>query len=356
LEYSRLPPVPVYSLAERRNSGIMNRMQAAFYTRQGPAREVLQVGEQPLPVPGRGEVRVKLYTCGVNPSDWKVRRGGFGRGLMAPLVIPHSDGAGIIEATGEAVARRRGERVWIWNGQWKRPFGTAAQYIVVPSAQAVNLPDPIDYAAGACLGIPALTAIQAVTLATIQPGDWVLISGGAGAVAHYAIQLAKMRGARVITTVSSDAKGAHAGNAGADVIVNYTCADVVESVKAATQGAGVARIIEVDLARNAKLYPGILRPHSTVVIYGTSSSESSIPSLWLMQNSVTLRPFLIYEIPASDRAAAIAALNELLASNRLIHTIAHRLPLHAVAQAHEMLESGGVIGNVVLEIPTASDP
>src|SRR5438128_7452053 len=202
-------------------------MRAAFYTEQGQAREVLRVGEQPTPEPGPGEVRVRLRTSGVNPSDWKSRRGGSGRKLAAPLVIPHSDGAGDIDAVGAGVAASRiGERVWIWNGQWKRAFGTAAQYIALPSAQAVPLPQNTDYAAGACLGIPALTALQAVRLAQPQRESVVLVSGGAGAVGHYAVQLAKAREARVLATVSGEAKAAHARKAGADTVINYRTADV----------------------------------------------------------------------------------------------------------------------------------
>ena len=167
-------------------------MRAAFYTEHGSAREVLEVGERPTPEPGPGEVRVRLRTSGVNPSDWKSRRGGGGRTLAAPLVIPHSDGAGDIDAVGAGVGSSRiGERVWIWNGQWKRPFGTAAQYIALPSAQAVALPENVDYESGACLGIPALTALQAVRLAQVQRESVVLVSGGAGAVGHYAVQFAK---------------------------------------------------------------------------------------------------------------------------------------------------------------------
>src|SRR5215470_17003789 len=158
-------------------------MRAAFYTEQGAAHDVLRLGEQPTPEPGSGEVRVRLRTSGVNPSDWKVRRGGFGRGLMAPLIIPHSDGSGDIDAVGPGVTSRGiGERVWIWNGQWKRAHGTAAEYIVVPSVQAAPLPRNIGYAEGACLGIPALTAVQAVRLAAVAPGATVLAVGGAGSV------------------------------------------------------------------------------------------------------------------------------------------------------------------------------
>ncbi|MGD0975686.1 MAG: NADPH:quinone reductase [Candidatus Korobacteraceae bacterium] len=325
-------------------------MHAAFYSEQGPARDVLRVGHQPTPEPGPGEVRVRLRASGVNPSDWKVRRGGFGRPLMAPLIIPHSDGAGDIDAVGAGVPDRVGERVWVWNGQWKRPFGTAAEYIVLPAAQAVHLPDNVDYAVGACLGIPALTAIQAIRLAQVGPGATVLVAGGAGSVGHYAIQLAKLRGARVITTISNDAKAAHARSAEADEVINYRTEDVGERVRTLTSGRGVDAVIEVDLSRNARFYPAVLRPYATVVIYGMSANESTLPSLWLMQNSVTLRLFLVYELTAADRAAGIAEVNDLLKQGRLVHTIARRLPLESIAEAHDIVERGDVIGNVVLDV------
>lgn len=325
-------------------------MQAAFYTQQGPAREVLQIGEQPTPQPGPGEVRVKLRTSGVNPSDWKVRKGGFGRGLAAPLIIPHSDGAGEIDAVGSGVTRRIGQRVWIWNGQWKRAHGTAAEYITLPADQAVYLPPNVDYAAGACLGIPALTAIQAVRLAALARDATVLIAGGAGSVAHYAIQLAKLRGARVITTISSDAKAAHARAAGADEVINYRVEDVGERVRALTGGQGVDAVIEMDLNRNAAYYPAVLRPHATVVVYGMSASESTLPSLWLMLNNITLRLFLVYELSPEDRAAGLAEMADLLQRGRLFHIVGKRLPLAEIAAAHDMVERGEVIGNVVLDI------
>jgi len=325
-------------------------VRAAFYCRQGPARDVLQVGEQPTPEPGPGEVRVKLRTSGINPSDWKVRRGGFGRGLSAPLVIPHSDGAGVIDAVGIDVPDRVGERVWVWNGQWKRAHGTAADYIALPSVQAVHLPDKVDYAQGACLGIPAMTALQAVRLAQLQRGSIVLVAGGAGAVGHYAIQLAKLRGAVVVTTVSGDAKAVHAKRAGADHIINYRTEDVAKRVKAVTDGRGVNSVIEMDLSGNAGFYSSILQPHATVVIYGTSASEAVLPGLWLMQNSIALRLFLVYDLSEADRSAVVAQLTELLEEGRLAHTIAVRLPLQDIARAHELVESGEVIGNVVLDI------
>ena len=331
-------------------------MRAAFYTQQGGAREVLQTAELPTPEPGPGEVRVRLRASGVNPSDWKSRRGGAGRRMSAPLIIPHSDGAGEIDALGAGVAGRLAERVWIWNGQWKRAHGTAAEYIVVPSAQAVWLPENVGYEVGACLGIPALTAIQAVRLAGIGPETTVLIAGGAGSVAHYAIQLAKLRGARVIATISNEVKATHARAAGADETVNYRTEDVGERVKALTSGRGVDALIEMDLSTNVRLYPAVLRPHSTVVVYGTSASETALPGHWLMINSVTLRFFLVYELPAADRAAGIDELTELLERGRLVHTVARRLPLEAIAEAHELVERGEVMGNVVLDVPGGMAP
>ena len=325
-------------------------MRAAYYCEQGAARDVLRLGEQPTPEAGPGEVRVRLRTSGVNPSDWKVRRGGFGRGLIAPLIIPHSDGAGDIDAVGADVPDRIGERVWIWNGQWKRPHGTAAEYIVVPSAQAVRLPQTASYAEGACLGIPALTAVQAVRLAAVGRGSTVLIVGGAGAVANYAIQLAKLRGATVLSTVSSDIKAAHAQRAGADAIINYRGEDVGERVKALTGGRGVDAVIELDLSRNGKLYPSILRPHASAVVYGMSASEAVLPSLWMMQNSITLRLFLVYDVNDDDRAVGIAELSKWLEAGRLQHTIAQRFPLERIADAHEVVEGGEALGNVVLDI------
>lgn len=326
-------------------------MLAAFYRQQGDACKVLETGEVPTPEPGPGEVRVRMRTSGVNPSDTKSRRGGPGRSMSAPLIIPHSDGAGDIDAVGAGVCGRIGERVWIWNGQWKRAHGTAAQYIVVPSGQAIRLREDVPYEAGACFGIPALTAIQAVRLAEIGPGKTVLIAGGAGAVAHYAIQIAKIRGARVIATVSSDLKAAHARAAGANETINYRTEDVAKRVHLLTCARGVDALIEMDLSANVKLYPGVLRPHSTVVVYGTSPSEAALPGHWLLFNSITLRFFLVYELSAADRAAGIDELTELLECRRLIHTVTRRLPLEEIAEGHEIVERGEIIGNLVVDIP-----
>lgn len=311
---------------------------------------MLQIGDVPTPEPGSGEVRVKVHTSGVNPSDWKTRKGGL-RGMIAPLIIPHSDGAGVVDSVGPGVDRARiGQRVWIWNGQWKRAFGTAAEYIALPAAQAVPLPQGTDDAAGACLGIPAFTALQAVRLAKAGTGTHLFVTGGAGSVANYAIQIAKARGARVIATVSSDEKAARARSAGADATVNYRTEDVAERVRAFTGGRGVDALIEMDLNNNAKLYPSLLAPHATVVVYGMTASEATLPTMWMMQSSIDLRPFLIYEISEADRASGIAELTKLLEQGRLTHNVALHLPLEKIADAHDIVERGEVIGNVVLDL------
>jgi len=216
-------------------------MQAAFYESTGPAREVLHVGRIELPEPGPGEVRVRVACSGVNPSDVKTRAGLRNKTLPFPRIVPHSDGAGVIDAVGAGVpAGRVGERVWIWNAAWKRAWGTAAECVVLPAAQAVHLPDEAGFEAGACLGIPALTAYHAAAVDGGVAGKAVLVAGGAGAVGHYAVQCARLLGARqVIATVSSDAKARLARDAGADLAVDYRREDAAARIREATAGAGV---------------------------------------------------------------------------------------------------------------------
>src|SRR5690349_13638657 len=251
-------------------------MRAAYYEANGAAAQVLRLGDLTTPEPGVGEVRVRLATSGVNPSDVK-SRAGLTRKIAFPRVIPHSDGAGVIDMVGDGVPPARvGERVWTWNAQWKRPFGTCAEYIVLPAALAVRLPDDIGFAEGACLGIPAMTAYHAVAVAEAWAGSTLLVSGGAGAVGNYAIQFAKARGAVVITTVSSEEKGKLALRAGADHVVDYKREDVGERVMELTDKAGVDAMIELDLTANAPLMPAVLRPRGTVVVYGTRA-EAKIP-------------------------------------------------------------------------------
>ncbi len=324
-------------------------MRAAFYEQNGPAADVLQVGMIDDPRPGPGEVRVRLKTSGVNPSDVK-SRGGITRKIAFPRVVPHSDGAGDIDAVGDGVPQSRiGERVWLWNGQWKRAFGTAAEFIVLPAAQAVPLPAGVSYEAGACLGIPAMTAWQVVSLAGIGPGTTVLVSGGAGAVSHYAIQFAKARGATVLTTISSPAKAAIAQEAGADHAIDYKHEDVAGRVAALTDRRGVDAVIELDLTANAALLPKVLRPRGTVVVYGTGP-QAQIPATVLMFIHARLLFTLVYDLTDAERAAAVAGISGMLQANTLRHNIAATYPLEQIVDAHLAVESGKVPGNVVVRL------
>lgn len=323
-------------------------MRAAWYERTGPARDVLVVGEMPTPSPGPGEVLVRLATSGVNPSDWKTRGGS--RPMAGPRVIPHSDGAGTIEAVGEGIDRARiGERVWIWNGQWKRPFGTAATHIALPAAQAVRLPEATSFEAGACLGIPALTAWRAVQTDGGVGGQSVLVAGGAGAVGHYAIQMAKLLGAtQVIATVSSPAKAAHAQAAGADAVIDYRSEDVVARVKELTGGRGADRVVEVDLAGNAALLPQIVARDGFCACYGSNRAEMSLSFGPLILSGVGIRFFIVYELSPAARAQGVAQVNAWLATGALRHAIGQVMPLDEIVAAHEAVERGAVTGNVVL--------
>jgi len=323
-------------------------MRAAYYEANGSAAQVLRLGDVAAPEPGPGEVRVRLATSGVNPSDVKSREGRT-RKIAFPRVIPHSDGAGVIDKVGSGVpAARTGERVWVWNGQWKRAFGTAAESIVLPSALAVRLPDHIGFAEGACLGIPAMTAYHAVATAEADSAATVLISGGAGGVGHYAIQFAKARGAVVITTVSSPEKAKLAREAGADHVIDYKREDVAAAVMDLTDKAGVDAVIEMDLAANAKLYPGLLHARSQVVVYGTGAPEAPIPAQFLLVNQIAMKWIFVYELTATERDEAVGAITRLMAEKRLIHNVALTLPLGDIVRAHEVVEAGKTPGNVVV--------
>lgn len=327
-------------------------MRAAFYEQVGPARDVLRVAEWPDPEPDSGEVRVRMQWSGVNPSDVKTRGGVRSRSLPFARIVPHSDGMGVIDRVGAGVDTRRiGQRVWLWNAAWGRPFGTAADYCCLPGRMAVPLPDGVDGAAGACLGIPALTALHAVLMDGGVAGKTVLVAGGAGAVGHYALQFASRFGAaRVITTVSSDAKAALAREAGADEIVDYKTEAVAERVRELTAGAGVDRVIELDLAANAALDLEVLRPGGECVAYGSGPRPLELPFLPLIAKNLQLKFFMVYHLSDADRARAQSALQRLLARGELIHNVAERLPLARIADAHELVEQGRALGNVVLAI------
>jgi len=327
-------------------------MRAAFYERTGLAKDVLVVDDLPMPVPGPGEVRVKVDWSGVNPSDVKSRAGSRVKALPFPRIVPHSDGAGVIDQVGAEVDPARvGERVWIWNAAWMRPFGTAARYVVLPSNQVVPLPENTDLAVGACLGIPALTAYHAVTVDGGVDGKTVLVAGGAGAVGHYAVQLAKIKGARqVIATVSGEVKADLAREAGANVVLNYKTDDLVSAIDRVTAGRGVDRIVEVDFAANVNADIAALCPNGEIIVYGSGTAEISVPFSPAIRKGARMAFFIVYSLEADVRERAIADLTRMLREDRLIHNIAARLPLEKIAEAHDLVERGGVSGNVILQV------
>src|SRR5262245_47276257 len=296
-------------------------MRAAYYERNGRASEVLQIGDVETPTPGPGEVRVRLKTSGINPSDVK-GRAGLTRKIAFPRVVPHSDGAGEIDMVGEGIAQSRiGERVWTFNAQWKRPSGTAAEFVVLPSSQAVALPTSASFDVGAGIGIPAMTAWYAVTLALPGDGGTIFVPAGAGAVGNYAIQFAKARHATVITTVSSEAKAAIARQAGADHIINYKTEDAATRLLEITGRKPVDAILEVDLGAGAKIWPAILRPHGTVIVYGTSAPEHTIPAAFCLTSNIAVRFILVYEMTSADMLSAAAAITKMLTEGRLVHNV-----------------------------------
>lgn len=327
-------------------------MKAAAYECVGPASEVLKLRELPTPDPGPGEVRIKLACSGINPSDVKTRAGVRSKVLPFPMIVPHSDGAGVIDAVGAGVATARiGERAWTWNAAWGRAMGTAAQFITLPSAQAVRLPDSVEFAEGACLGIPALTAFHALAVDGGVRGKTVLVAGGAGAVGHYAVQFAKLLGARrVISTVSNDAKAELASAAGADAVINYRADDVATRVRELTDGQGVDRVVEVDFSANAKLDFELLAPEGDLVVYGSNVPEVPVNFVSGIMKNLRLRFFIVYNLNAKDRASALAGVSEALAANRLKHNVAVHLPLDRIVEGHQLVESGRACGNVVLDI------
>lgn len=329
-------------------------MQAAWYEQNGPAIDVLKVGEWPTPTPGPGEVLVRVHSSGVNPSDVKSRAG---RPPIAPKIIPHSDGAGVIEAIGPGVqAARIGQRVWLWNGQWQRALGTCATHIALPSNQAVVLPDNMTFDQGACLGIPALTAYEAIRWAQQLGGDLsgqtLLVIGAANNVGAYVVQMAKQVGAQVIGTVGSTAKAELAMTLGVDHVIDYKQVDVAQAVRDLTNNRGVDVIIDMDLSgMDALVCGGALAAHGTVVCYGSNAmNEVTLTFKTWLYLSVTLKLFLVYDLTAQQRDAAIAGLNLQLQQDQWTHVVGERFGLSQVALAHETVEKGLSLGNVVVTL------
>nr|WP_174840417.1 MULTISPECIES: NADPH:quinone reductase [unclassified Ruegeria] len=304
----------------------------------------------PVPNPAPGEVLVRVHASGINPSDVKLRGGARPGAVMAyPLVIPHSDGAGVIEAVGQGVdAARVGQRVWIWNGQWQRAFGTGAEYIALPSEQAVWLPDGTSFAEGACLGIPALTAWYALFGDGPIEGKTVLVTGGAGTVGRYACQMAALGGARVITTVSSEEKAAHSG---ASDWINYRTDDVTEAVLDMTQGVGVDRIVEVDFAANQAASLALIRPGGTIASYASASQmRPELDFYGFMFKNIRLHMLIVYQLDAATRRKGEAQLTQWLDQGALSHAVVPAGGLEDAVAAHQMVEAGQKLGTVVLEV------
>jgi len=320
-------------------------MRAAYYEQNGAARDVLHVDDVDTPQAGPGEVRVKLATSGVNPSDVKSRQGTT-RKIAWPRLIPQSDGAGVIDQVGDGIAKSRiGERVWIWNGQWKRAFGTAAEYIALPAAQAVKLPDKIDFAAGACLGIPAMTAVHAIALAGADKGSTVLVAGGAGSVGQYDIQFAKALGATVLATVSSPEKAAAAREAGADHTIDYKREDVGERVMDLTGKRGVDAVIEHvggDVFAKSILATAW---GGRVVTCGATAGFK--PDLDLRQ--IFFRQVQVLGSTMGRKADLLRVL-QFVEQGKLRPVVDRVMSLREARAAHEALENRATFGKIVLRV------
>jgi NADPH:quinone reductase len=320
-------------------------MKAALYRSTGSAAEVLSVEEVDRPEPAPGEVLVRVHASGVNPTDYKARAGLTPRPIDG-FQVPHHDGAGVIEAVGAGVDPGRiGQRVWLWLAASGRRWGTAAEWTAVPERQAVPLPDGASFELGASLGVPAMTAHYALFCDGPVTGQTVLVAGGAGAVGHFAIELAKRAGARVIATVSSAQKAALAEKAGADLVVNYRAADAAQQVKAFAPA--VDRVIELALGANLALDLAVARPRATIVTYAAEAADPVLPVRACMTANVVLRFILLYGVPAAALDQAAADIAAALAAGDLTGLPAHEFGLADIVAAHEAAE-GGPVGKVIV--------
>ena len=322
-------------------------MLAAYYSQRGNS-DVLTVDEIATPGPGVGEVRVRLQVAAVNPTDWKSRA--HAAPMDFDVQVPGQDGAGVIEAVGPGVdIGRIGERVWVYHAAFQRQYGTAAQFTVVPARQAVPVPDGISIDQAAALGIPYLTAYGCLFADGPLDGQTVLVHGGAGAVGHAAIQLARRAGAHVVATVSSEAKGEIAADAGAHVVVDYTAEGAVDAIRSAAR-AGVDRIIEVDLTRNFDLDLAVIVPSGVIVTYAADAADPALPVRTLMTRNATLRFALVYGFPPALLAAGVAEVTTALAAGDLTPLPVVRFPLADIAAAHDAVQSR-TPAKVLVDIP-----
>ena len=332
-------------------------MKAIIYT--SGSRDVLTLTERPVPEPGPGEVRVKVRFSGVNPTDWKARRFSSPAGEQ----VPNQDGSGVIDAVGPGVPdSRTGERVWLWEAAWERADGTAQEYVVLPARQAVTLPEHATLELGASLGIPALTAHRALTVADGGPqrlapgaldGRTVLVAGGAGAVGNAAIQLARWSGATVITTVSSKEKALLALAAGAHHVVDYREQDAAAEITRLAPD-GVHIVVEVAPAANAELDAAVVAPDAVVAFYASDDVTLPVPVRRSMFANVRWQGVGVYTVPGSAKEHAVAAVRAAVADRAVAVGEAAGLPLHhfplaRTADAHAAVEQGAV-GKVLIDV------
>ncbi|VWB71504.1 NADPH:quinone reductase [Burkholderia metallica] len=325
-------------------------MQAAFYERHGAARDVLTVGEWPMPEPGPDEVRVRIHVSGLNPTDVKARTG-FSSALQYPRIVPHQDGAGVIDAVGIHVSPKRiGERVWVYEAQYGRATGTAAEYVVVPSRQAVHLPAHASFDVGASLGIPALTAHRCLFADGSLTGRRVLVHGGAGVVGTAAILLAKWAGAWVAASVTNAEQAIVAQQNGADLVVDRHAADAATRILDATGGAGIDRIVDVDLKSNLEIDLACVSQGGVISSYAMThaTDELSVPLLKAMMHGCVLRFVYIYHVPDDVKQQAARDVVACVAAGAYSPRIGMKVPLESIVDAHEALESGRVVGKVLV--------
>ena len=320
-------------------------MKAATYAQTGSARDVLDVREVEEPRPGPGEVRVRIAASGVNPTDWKARAGVTPRPIPG-FQIPHQDGAGVIDAVGDGVDPARvGERVWVYLAAAGSRWGTAAQWSVVPAARAARLPDGASMDLGASLGVPAITAHRCLFADGPLDGRQVLVAGGAGAVGHYAIELARHAGARVAATVSGPEKARLAASAGADLVVNYREAGAADRLR--EFAPRMDRIVEVDLGANLELDLAVSGPGTSIVCYAAAPQDPVLPVRACMTANVVLRFVLLYNVPPDALTRAADDIGRALADGALTELPVTRFPLAQIADAHDAVEAGA-LGKVIV--------
>lgn len=327
-------------------------MRAACYASFGAARDVLKVTDIDTPLAGPGEVLVRLHSSGVNPSDNKKRAGSFPNLLDDGFVIPNSDGAGIIAAVGEGVnAARVGERVWVYQAQFARRFGTAAEYVALDAARAVQLPDNTSFEVGACLGIPAMTAHRCVFADGDVAGQSIVVTGAAGRVGYYAVQWASQAGATVIATASNDVDAAACRQAGAAHVVNHRSNTFAADILAVNGGDRVDRVVDLEFGANLPTWVAVLRTSGTVATYGSTALPTpTLPFFQLMYMDMNIHFVIVYAMPEAAKLQAIGDIAAALVSDRLQHRIAATFPLADVASANEAIEQGSMRGAVILTI------